>query len=130
MLRLSQEEIAERLNVSRQAYAKWESGATTPELKYCRMLADLFDITLDALVEDRNLPEDGPPGKYIVGVVTIDENRCIRLPEKALQICSMTPGDRLLLLADVKQGLALVPYSTYREFARRILQMQEGEEDE
>ena len=49
MLRLSQEEIAERIGVSRQAYAKWEAGTTTPELKYCRMLADLFEITLDAL---------------------------------------------------------------------------------
>ena len=29
----SQEEIAEKINISRQAYAKWESGATVPDIE-------------------------------------------------------------------------------------------------
>lgn len=123
MLRLSQEEIAERIGVSRQAYAKWEAGTTTPELKYCRMLADLFEITLDALVEERDLRREGPPGKYVLGVVAVDDNDCIRLPEKAMLLFGLRPGERLLLLGDEKQGLALVPYAQYEQFARHILNM-------
>ena len=92
MLRLSQEEIAERLGVSRQAYAKWEAGSTTPELKYCRMLADLFEITLDALVEERDLRREGPPGKYVLGVVAVDENDCIHLTEKAMLLFGLRHG--------------------------------------
>lgn len=121
MLRLSQEEIAERLGVSRQAYAKWEAGSTTPELKYCRMLAALFEITLDALVEERDLRRDGPPGKYVLGVVAVDNTDCIRLPEKAMLLFGLRPGDRLLLLGDEKQGLAMVPYSMYEQFAQTII---------
>jgi len=121
MLRLSQEEIAERLGVSRQTYAKWETGATTPELKYCRMLANLFDISLDALVEKRDLHREGPPGKYVLGVVTVDKNNCIPLTEKAMLLFGLQPGDRLLLLGDENRGLAMVPYSMYEQFARTIL---------
>ena len=35
----SQEEIAERIGISRQAYAKWESGATIPDIEKCSRLA-------------------------------------------------------------------------------------------
>ena len=123
MLRLSQEEIAERLGVSRQAYANWEAGTTPPELTYCRMLAEMFEITLDALVEQRDLRREGPPGKYVLGVVAIDAENGIRLPEKAMLLFGLRPGDRLLLLGDEKQGMALVPYTQYEQFARHVLNM-------
>ena len=121
MLRLSQEETAERVGVSRQAYAKWEAGDTVPELKFCTMLANLFGVTLDGLVADRNVIRDGPPGKHILGTVIPDENGRITLPPDALRMAGIVPGERLLLLADEKQGLALVSYNTYKYFAGRVL---------
>ena len=127
MLRLSQEETAEKIGVSRQAYAKWESGDTVPELKYCLALAALFGITLDDLVANRNLRLEGPPGKSVLGIVTVDENGIITLPEKALVRFGIRPGDRFLLLGDDRQGMALVPYDMYEQFARTILQAAEGE---
>lgn len=47
---LSQEELAEKCNISRQAVAKWESGETIPSIDRLVFLADLYDITLDELV--------------------------------------------------------------------------------
>ena len=41
----SQEEIAGRIGISRQAYAKWESGATVPDVEKCRRLADIYGTT-------------------------------------------------------------------------------------
>ena len=128
MLRLSQEEMAERVGVSRQAYAKWESGDTVPELRYCTVLANLFDITLDELVSARDQVQNGPPGKHVLGVVVPDENGMIRLPVRALHLVGVGPGERLLLLADEKQGLALVSYSTYRNFASEILKIETEEQ--
>ena len=46
----SQEEIAEKINISRQAYAKWESGATVPDIEKCSLLAQLYGITVDSLI--------------------------------------------------------------------------------
>ena len=43
----SQEEIAEKIDISRQAYAKWESGATVPDIEKCNRLADIYGITID-----------------------------------------------------------------------------------
>ena len=128
MLRLSQEEMAERVGVSRQAYAKWESGDTVPELRYCTVLANLFDITLDELVSARDQVQNGPPGKHVLGVVVPDENGMIRLPVRALHLVGVGPGERLLLLADEKQGLALVSYSMYRNFASEILKIETEEQ--
>ena len=59
---LSQEQLADRLGVTRQSVSKWEGGAAVPELGKLVALADLFGVTLDDLVrEERELPEPGTP---------------------------------------------------------------------
>ncbi len=52
---LSQEELAEYLGVSRQAVAKWESGASYPEVDKLITICNLFQISIDSLlrVEER-----------------------------------------------------------------------------
>ncbi len=45
----SQEQLGERVNVSRQTVSKWESGQTTPEMDKLIALADLFDVSIDEL---------------------------------------------------------------------------------
>lgn len=48
--RFSQEYLAEKCKVSRQAIAKWESGESTPTIDKLVFLADLYEVTLDELV--------------------------------------------------------------------------------
>lgn len=50
---LSQEELANRLNVSRQTVSKWELGDSTPDMEKLIAISDLFDISLDELVMDK-----------------------------------------------------------------------------
>ena len=47
---LSQEELANKLNVSRQTVSKWELGDSTPDMEKLTGLSDLFEISLDELV--------------------------------------------------------------------------------
>lgn len=55
---LSQFDIAEKTGVSRQSVSKWENGTSTPELDKLVKLAELFDITLDELVNgEEPLPQ-------------------------------------------------------------------------
>lgn len=49
---LSQEQIAERLGVTRQSVSKWESAASIPELSKLVMLSELFQVSVDYLVKD------------------------------------------------------------------------------
>lgn len=48
----SQEELAERMNVSRQAVSKWEAAQTTPDLEKILMLSKLFGVSTDYLLKD------------------------------------------------------------------------------
>lgn len=47
---LSQEELANRLNVSRQTISKWEVGDSTPDMEKLIAISDLFNISLDTLI--------------------------------------------------------------------------------
>lgn len=50
---LSQEQLAEKIGVSRQAISKWEGGLSTPELDKLKTLSECFQITLDELTENQ-----------------------------------------------------------------------------
>ena len=47
---LTQEELAERLNVSYQTISKWETGASLPDITLFPLLANFFDVTTDELL--------------------------------------------------------------------------------
>lgn len=57
---LSQGELAEKLEVSRQSVSKWETGQSVPELDKLIKLADLFGVSVDALVREE-VPRPEPP---------------------------------------------------------------------
>lgn len=50
---LSQEELANRLNVSRQTVSKWETGDSTPDMEKLITISDFFEISLDELVKGK-----------------------------------------------------------------------------
>ncbi len=49
---MSQGDLAERLNVSRQSVSKWENNNSTPDIEKLVLIADIFGITVDELVKD------------------------------------------------------------------------------
>lgn len=117
--RLSQEEVAEKIGVSRQAVAKWENGDSLPDILNCDALADLYDVSLTDLVrhdaEKEGVPIP-PKDKHIFGVVTIGERGQISLPKKARETLSLHPGDTLLVLGDTNpltKGIALIDSQTF-----------------
>ena len=51
--KLSQEEFAEKLGVSRQAISKWETGETSPETDKIIMICDIFNCSMDTLIKGK-----------------------------------------------------------------------------
>ena len=49
---LSQEKLAEQLNISRQAISKWESGTTVPELEKLIIISNYFGVSVDYLLKE------------------------------------------------------------------------------
>lgn len=54
---LSQEQLAEKLNVSRQVITKWETEGGLPEISNLKALAELFNVSVDYLLDDNKIIE-------------------------------------------------------------------------
>ncbi|MBP3802199.1 MAG: helix-turn-helix transcriptional regulator [Clostridia bacterium] len=53
---LTQEQLAEKLNVSRQAITKWETGEGVPDIENIKQISNLFNVTIDELLkEEKNI---------------------------------------------------------------------------
>ncbi|MFU7515286.1 helix-turn-helix domain-containing protein [Clostridium sp. HCS.1] len=107
----TQEEVAERINVSRQAIAKWENGESTPDINSCIALAKLYDVTIDNLInhsEETSGIVVPPKGKYFFGAVLVGERGQIVIPKEARETFNINPGDKLLVLGDEDKGIAIV----------------------
>jgi AbrB family looped-hinge helix DNA binding protein len=120
---MTQEEVAEKIGVSRQAVAKWENGESTPDILKCSALADLYGTTIDELVNHKDdyggvLIE--PRGKHIFGTVTLNERGQIVIPKKARDLFDLKSGDTLVLLGDEKEGLALIKSKHFEGMLDRL----------
>ena len=107
----TQEEIAEKINVSRQSVAKWENGESTPDIESCIKLANLYNVKLDDLV-NHSEEETGigvpPKGKFFFGSVVVGERGQIVIPKEARIVFNINAGDKLLILGDEERGLGIV----------------------
>lgn len=71
----SQEELADKLDVSRQSVSKWESAAAIPSLEKILQLSQLFGVTSDYLLKDEIEDEEFSDDKYAQEIrrVSLDE---------------------------------------------------------
>lgn len=69
-----------------------------------------------------------PKGKYAWSV-TVGTKGQIVLPKEARDLFDIQPGDSLILLADVKRGIAIPPKSTFESFSEKIFNANDTEED-
>lgn len=100
---LSQEELANRLNVSRQTVSKWELGDSTPDMEKLTAISNLFVISLDELVMDKIPMEAGKSAakseiiNELQQKVLTDENR--KKAKRGLKIAAILFG--ILVLIDM-----------------------------
>ncbi len=126
----SQEQIAEKIGISRQAYAKWESGATIPDVEKCGLLAEVYGTTVDSLIQTitvegvGNIPP-APKGKNIWGTVTVNERGQLVIPKGARDRYGLTGGQRLIVVGD-ETGIALVPAEVFEEKLRLTMALISG----
>ena len=109
---MSQEELAERIGVSRQTLSKYETGESLPDIEKCKARADVFGITVDDLICYEKSAGMGlgipPKGKHVFGLVRVGEKGQIVIPAKARTVFHIKPGDNLIVIGDESQGIALI----------------------
>ncbi len=106
---MTQEDIADKLGVSRQSVAKWERGESLPDIESCVALADTFGMTVDMLVRNmQNFPAASEDGKHLFGVTKLNEKGQITLPAECRKVFGLNAGDSILVLGDEEKGIALI----------------------
>ena len=76
---MSQEQLAEKLGVSRQAVTKWETGVGIPDIENIMAISTLFDISIDDLLSNESGSKKLPETEYLYESVTeydVDESKC------------------------------------------------------
>lgn len=121
----SQETIAEKIGISRQAYAKWESGATIPDIEKCSLLAEVYGVTIDSLIKtetgaDQERLPPAPKGKNIWGFVVMNERGQIVIPKAARDALGYAGGQRLVVLSD-QDGIALISAEQFQAKLKAIM---------
>ena len=108
----SLEALAEIISVSRQTIAKWELGDSYPDLMNCMKLASLYKVSLDELgnkpMREIQNSDFLSLDNKIGGGIDVSEEGTIRIPDTVLEMFDIHPGEKVLLLADKKQGIALI----------------------
>ncbi len=115
----SQEELAEKLGVSRQAVSKWEGAQAIPDLGRVLAMADLFSVTTDYLLRDENeaptpaTMEDSAPDSNVRRVSMEEANAFLALCRKqaptralAVSLCVLSPIPMLMILSRTGEGPA------------------------
>ena len=114
----SQEDLAERLDISRQSVSKWESGASIPDLERIVNMSQLFGVTTDYLlkdeIEEAEFAEGTTPEITEGKVITVEEaNTFLDATKKyaariapAVSLCVLSPVVLLWLagMADAGRG--------------------------
>ncbi len=109
---LTQEQVAEKLGVSRQAVAKWENGESLPDIENIIALSDLYGTSVDFLVRNMTQPVSDPEGRrHMFGMTMVNDKGQITLPKKCRELFGLDAGTALLVLADEDKGIALVKMS-------------------
>jgi len=60
-------------------------------------------------------------GKYLYGVVTVAERGQIVIPKEARDHFNIKPGDKLLVMGDIKRGIGIVKAEKMKEFAEKLM---------
>lgn len=115
----SQEELANKLGVSRQAVSKWESAGSIPDLQRILQMSELFGVTTDYLL--KNEIEEEPLNEY-VGTKTIKvsmeeanqyldmKSKGSRIVANATSLCILSPVP-LIVLGTMTEDHTLVGFS-------------------
>lgn len=130
----SQEQISEKIGISRQAYAKWESGETVPDINKCSLLAQLYGVTIDSLLKSEKVEGIGtippaPKGKNIWGTIVVNDRGQIVIPKGARDKFSLVGGTRLVVLSD-ENGIVLISAEKFEENMRKAMELAGVENNE
>ncbi|NQY65054.1 MAG: helix-turn-helix transcriptional regulator [Alteromonadaceae bacterium] len=97
----SQEELAEKMNISRQSVSKWESTNSIPDLNRIIMLAEIFDVSTDFLLKDNVEAFDSLSEGKETGIIQISLEQALKYVENKMEVCGLVTKGVVLCVCSV-----------------------------
>jgi transcriptional regulator with XRE-family HTH domain len=97
----SQEELAEKMNVSRQSVSKWESTNSIPDLNKIIMLAEIFDVSTDFLLKDDVEAFDSLSEGKEPGVIQVSLEQALKYVESKMDVAGLVTKGVVLCVCSV-----------------------------
>lgn len=97
----SQEELAEKMNVSRQSVSKWESTNSIPDLNKIIMLAEIFDVSTDFLLKDDIEVLDPLSEGIESGIIQISLEQALKYVENKMKVSVLLTKGAVLCVCSV-----------------------------
>lgn len=124
---MSQEELAEKMNVSRQSVSKWESAQSVPDLEKILRLGELFGVTTDYLLKDELENEEfvGKDAECSRKITLAEANEFLELRKSASWRIALATFINILAVAQliVFGGTTTLPEPPFSENTAAVLGM-------
>ena len=99
---LTQEELAEKINVSRQAITKWESGEGIPDIENLKQISIVFNTTIDELVkEDKDINIEKKMNYSFIQELEIDHSKDFDIHVDKMYEINVLPNEEEIVKVEV-----------------------------
>ncbi len=128
----TQDDLAEQLNVSRQAVSKWETGVSVPDLESLLRISKLYDITINDILEPKIQPERISDFEQIVTLPKTGLKEVLKQVDTVLLAAALmgaSPGVNLLVenmfpeidFASIRKTIGRVRVETVEDAQNQIV---------
>jgi transcriptional regulator with XRE-family HTH domain len=97
----SQEELAEKMDISRQSVSKWESANSIPDLNRIIMLAEIFEVSTDFLLKDKYQTSNSPNESKEPDITQASLEQAVKYVENKMEVSSLTTKGVMLCVCSV-----------------------------
>ena len=99
---LTQEELAEKINVSRQAITKWESGEGIPDIENLKQISIVFNTTIDELIkEDKDINIEKKMNYSFIQELEIDHSKDFDIHVDKMYEINVLPNEEEIVKVEV-----------------------------
>ena len=116
---LTQEELAERLNLSRQTILRWEKNQVFPDISNLKAVAQVLDVSFDYLLgEDK--PEKPPVTEMNLQDILVGKKVQLVIYEELLDDY-LAIFDKVCLVLDMEEDMVQVQFTEKKELRMKII---------
>ena len=116
---LTQEELAEKLNLSRQTILRWEKNQVFPDISNLKAVAQVLDVSFDYLLGEEK-PERAPTAEMNLLEVLVDKQVRLVIFEEFMDNY-MYIYDKVCLVLDIEEDMVQVQFTDKKELQMKVI---------